>query len=336
MGQNGRPGAGLVVLGADSRVAAYPSAPYSEEREAPPAALYLGRLAPNTRGPARYRLEKMATALSGGAKTALSFAWHRLSYSQMMNLRVALEREYPDSPGTRNNYLISLRGVLKECWDAAYIEDRAYRRLLSIPLFSVPKHGPRPGRHVDLEEVRRLVDSIREDERPVAVRDLAIVAALFGGGLRRSEVVALTVKDWTGTTFEVRNGKGGKSRTVPVPAWAARAVEAWLDLRGREPADTALFTSYRGCTWKHGAQHMRPTSIRDILDARIAAAGIERFRAHDARRTYIGENLDAGTDIATVADLVGHADIRTTRLYDKRNGRRMAEAVEKLPDPFAQ
>jgi integrase len=59
------------------------------------------------------------------------------------------------------------------------------------------------------------------------------------------------------------------------------------------------------------------------------------FRAHDARRTYIGENLDAGTDIATVADLVGHADIRTTRLYDKRDNRRMAEAVAKLPDPFA-
>ena len=96
-----------------------------------------------------------------------------------------------------------------------------------------------------------------------------------------------------------------------------------------------MFTSYRGCSWNHGGQHMRPTSIRDILDARIKAAGIERFRAHDARRTYIGENLDAGTDIATVADLVGHADIRTTKLYDKRNNRRMAEAVAKLPDPFS-
>ena len=66
--------------------------------------------------------------------------------------------------------------MLKECWDAGYIEDRAYRRLMSIPLFPVPKHGPRPGRHVELAEVRKLVDSIRQDERPVAVRDRAIVA----------------------------------------------------------------------------------------------------------------------------------------------------------------
>lgn len=175
--------------------------------------------------------------------------------------------------------------------------------------------------------------------------------------MRRSEVVALMVADWTGRAFTVRNGKGGKSRTVPVPGWAARAVEAWLDLRGRE--DGALFVSFRGCTWNHGGQHMRPTSIRDIIDHRLLEVGhredcparrmrdrhgfefgcrcpgVERFRAHDARRTYIGENLDAGTDIAMVADLVGHADIRTTKLYDHRDGKREAEAVEKLPDPFS-
>jgi integrase len=250
-----------------------------------------------------------------------------------MNLRVALERQYPDSPGTRNNYLISLRAVLRECWALGLIEERTHRRLMSVPLFPVPKHGPRPGRHVELDEVRALIDSIRRDSRPVAVRDLAIVATLFGGGLRRSEVAALVVADWNGETFTVRNGKGGKSRAVPVPAWAAGAIEAWLELRGR--TDGALFTSFRGCSWNHGGQHMRPTSFRDILDARIEAAGLVRFRCHDARSTYIGENLDAGNDISTVADLVGHADIRTTRLYDKRDNRRMAEAVAKLPDPFA-
>jgi integrase/recombinase XerD len=321
-----------MVRSTNSGVAAYRSAPIYGDGEAPPVALYLGRLARNTRGPARYRLEKLAAALSGGTQSALTYRWHTLSYSAAMNLRVSLEREYPESPGTRNNYLISLRGVLKECWDAGYIEDRAYRRLLSVPLFPVPKHGPRPGRHVELAEVRALVESIRHNPRPVAVRDLAIVATLFGAGLRRSEVAALTVADWTGSAFEVRHGKGDKSRTVPVPGWAARAVEEWLELRG--PQDGALFVSFRGCSWNHGGQHMRPTSFRDILDTRIEEAGLERFRPHDARRTYIGENLDAGTDIATVADLVGHADIRTTRLYDKRNGRRMAEAVERLPDPF--
>jgi integrase/recombinase XerD len=325
----------LSVVRTNSQVAAYPSAPYAYD-EAPPAATYLGRLMPNTRGPARYRLERLAAMLSGGKFTALVMPWHKVTYSQVMNLRVALEREYPDSPGTRNNYLISLRGVLKECWDAGYIEDRAYRRLIGVPMFSVPKHGPRPGRHVELAEVRALVESIRQDERPVAIRDLAIVAALFGGGLRRSEVVALTVKDWTGSTFEVRNGKGGKSRTVPVPAWAARAIESWLDLRGREPAHAALFVSYRGCTWNHGGQHMRATSVRDILDARIKVAGIERFRPHDARRTYIGESLDAGTDLATCAELVGHADVRVTASYDHRGKtRRMSEAAERLPDPFS-
>jgi hypothetical protein len=79
MGRNGRSSGGLAVFSRNSEVAAYPSGPVGGDREAPPAALYLGRLAPNTRGPARYRLERMAEVLSGGTETALSLPWHRVS-----------------------------------------------------------------------------------------------------------------------------------------------------------------------------------------------------------------------------------------------------------------
>jgi integrase len=67
------------------------------------------------------------------------------------------------------------------------------------------------------------------------------------------------------------------------------------------------------------------------------ASGVEgsRFRCHDGRRSYIGANIDAGTPITTVAELVGHSDVRTTALYDKQAGKRMVEAVTKLPNPFA-
>jgi hypothetical protein len=81
MGRSRRSGAGLVVLNTNSQVGAYTSAPYGGSREAPPAALYLGRLAPNTRGPARYRLERLAESLSGGRATALTFPWESLTYS---------------------------------------------------------------------------------------------------------------------------------------------------------------------------------------------------------------------------------------------------------------
>jgi hypothetical protein len=126
--------------------AVYVSAPQHESREAPPAALYLGRLAPNTRGPARYRLERIADMLSGGRVSAVTFPWERVSYSDVMNLRVALEKQYPDSPGTRNNFLKNLRGVLRECWDAGYIEDKTFRRIMGILLFPVP--GTASGRAV--------------------------------------------------------------------------------------------------------------------------------------------------------------------------------------------
>jgi integrase len=324
-----------------------------EDREVPPVAVYLGRLSPNTRATARYRLERVAEMLSEDQHSAYSFPWHRLTKAGVVGVRLWLERVEQGgrgnegktlSPGARNNYLVNIRAVCQECVDAGLMDPRVLEAIKRVPLFPVPKHGARPGRHVELDEVKRLLASIEADPQPVGRRDAAIVAVLFGAGLRRAEVAALSVGDFDGKAIMVKNGKGGKSRVVPLPPWAVAALQRWL--AAYQPADPslALFVSYRGCTWNHGGQHMRSTSYRDILDKRLREAGFDmdadgiegaRFRCHDARRSYIGANIDQGTDLSTVADLVGHADIRTTRLYDHRSGRRLVEAVTKLPDPFA-
>lgn len=216
--------------------------------------------------------------LSARQYSASTFPWHRLSKAGVVGLRVALERMPQGgrgndgkllSPGARNNYLVNVRGVCRECVDAGLMDSNTLEAIERVPLFPVPRHGARPGRHVGLDEVKRLLKSIEADPLPVGRRDAAIVAVLFGAGLRRAEVAALSVEDFNGEAIMVKNGRGGKSRVVPVPPWVAAALQRWLDVY--QPADPtmALFVSYRGCTWNHGGQHMRSTSFRDVLDKRL-------------------------------------------------------------------
>jgi site-specific recombinase XerD len=75
--------------------------------------------------------------------------------------------------------------------------------------------------------------------------------------------------------------------------------------------------------------------VRDLLSRRAVGAGIEdEIRPHDLRRTVAGELLDAGTDLAMVARLLGHANVSTTARYDRRPESAVASAVPKLRFPY--
>ena len=75
-------------------------------------------------------------------------------------------------------------------------------------------------------------------------------------------------------------------------------------------------------------------SVYDILSKRADQAGVKKFSPHDLRRTFAGDLLDAGADLATVQKLMGHANANTTAAYDRRDAKSKRAAVDKLHVPY--
>jgi integrase/recombinase XerC len=106
-------------------------------------------------------------------------------------------------------------------------------------------------------------------------------------------------------------GKGEKPRTVPAHPKLREVLAAWLAERPARPGAglPALFTSYR-------RTRMTTDALADVLGRITAAAGLEdEVTAHRLGHTFGTGLTRSGTDIVTVAELMGHASLKTTRLY---------------------
>jgi site-specific recombinase XerD len=121
-------------------------------------------------------------------------------------------------------------------------------------------------------------------------------------------------------------GKGEKARTVPVHPKLRAALAAWLEERtARRGADSAaLFTSVR-------STRMTTDAIADVIVAITRAAGLDdHMTSHVLRHSFGTELTRGGVDLVTVAELMGHASLETTRLYTRPSEADMQGAVDLL------
>ena len=291
-----------------------------------PALVYVASLAPGSRRTMTEALAIIAGMVAPGVTTD-TFPWHHVRFQHAAAIRVRLAEHY--APATANKILAALRGVLKHAFALGLIDAEQYgrvRHVESIRGVRVPR-----GRALPAGELRALFEAC-DGSKPGGARNAALLAVLYGGGLRRSDIVALDIRDFDATTGVLKvQGKGRKERISYATNGARNALDAWLALRGDAPGP--LFVSVS----KGGTIIMRRLTDQSVLDIvrRLARhAEIARFSPHDLRRTFIGDMLDLGVDISTVQQLAGHAQVTTTVRYDRRGEHVRRRAAEMLHVPF--
>lgn len=296
-----------------------------------PYHVYLDSLtSPESRRTMRGCLDRLAKLLTGDeAATGAGQPWHLLRYEHTVRIRSLLtDRGW--SPAYVNKHLVALRRVLKEAWRLGQTSAEDYAR--ASDLAPVRQTRLPTGHHVPKEVVGAALSTC--DDSTAGIRDAALIATLYSTGCRRAELAGLMLADYDPGARSLRvRGKRDKERLVYLTTDAIGLLERWLAVRGGGTGP--LFSPIS----KAGRIRPRPLSgqgIADILSRRLGEAGASRRTAHDFRRTFIGELLDAGVDLATAQALVGHSSPATTARYDRRPERTRREAVDRLTLPPAR
>jgi site-specific recombinase XerD len=245
-------------------------------------------------------------------------------------IRSKLAEKY--QPATANKVLSALRGTLKAAWELGQMDAETYQRAANVK--GMKGETLPAGRSIASGELQALIDVCAHDQSPAGARDAAIIAILYSCGLRRAELVGLDLADYDreAGTLKVR-GKGRKERLAHVVNGAAAAMADWLTIRS-DGAGPLFLPIRKGGHVKHEQGRLTTQAVYHILQARAEQAGVTDLSPHDFRRTFVGDLLDAGADIATVQKLAGHANVTTTARYDRRPEEAKRKAVELLHFPY--
>jgi len=190
------------------------------------------------------------------------------------------------------------------------------------------RQPPRFPSTLSLEQVEALIAS-PDLEKPLGIRDRAMLETLYATGLRVSELVGLSMLSVSLDQGVVRViGKGTKERLVPLGEPAIDWISRWLAgpraiVLGARASD-AMFVSQRGAA-------MTRQMFWTLLKAHALRAGIAApLSPHTLRHAFATHLLQHGADLRVVQMLLGHADISTTQIYTHLVDGRLEQALERL------
>jgi integrase/recombinase XerC len=187
-----------------------------------------------------------------------------------------------------------------------------------------PRAGRRLPHFLTTLQVARLLETPPAN-KPMGVRDRAILETIYSAGLRVAELVGLNVANWDRDANVLRVlGKGRKERIAPLGSYAVKALHRWMEVRKPHPSDPSpVFLN------KYG-RRLTTRSIGRMLLGHLKTAGLETLTTpHTLRHSFATHLLDGGADLRSVQELLGHKSLTTTQIYTHVSTRRLQETYEK-------
>lgn len=216
------------------------------------------------------------------------------------------------APSTVNVRLAAVRKMVTEAKRNGLLSSEEASNLTDVP--NVRQRGTRLGNWLTKEQARELLQ-VPDRSTLKGKRDYAILALLVGCALRRRELASLTVEEiqqrenrWV--IVDLR-GKGGRIRTVAIPVWVKQGINAWQIATGIEEGPLLRSVNKVG---KVG-QSLSDWAVWAVVTESAKQIGIQRFGAHDLRRTCAKLCRKAGGDLEQIKFLLGHSSIQTTERY---------------------
>ena len=217
------------------------------------------------------------------------------------------------SPSTVSVRLSAARKLVEEARRNGTLGAEEAASLSDIP--KIRQQGIRLGNWLTREQARELLQ-VPDRSTLRGKRDYVLLALLVGCALRRQELATLEIE-----TLQLREGrwvladlvgKGRRVRTVAVPVWVKQGINAWTAAAGIEAG--RLLRSIRKGGKKIG-ESLSDWAVWDVVQRCAQQIGIERFGAHDLRRTCAKLCRKAGGDLEQIKFLLGHSSIQTTERY---------------------
>lgn len=236
-------------------------------------------------------------------------------------LYVALEQQL--KPATIRLRFAALRSLY------TYMMQREGLAVNPLAELVLPRASQRLPVHLSLRQMEELLSlplRTPQDKKSPAwlpYRDAAILELFYSCGMRLSELVGLNADALGGDRSCVRVlGKGRKVRLVPVGDYAREALDRYRSMAPLE-ADGPLFISRLG-------RRMTGRSVQQMLDKYLRCSDIPfRISPHKLRHTFATHMLDAGADLRSVQELLGHSSLSTTQIYTHVTKARMREVYRR-------
>ena len=206
-----------------------------------------------------------------------------------------------------------------------FLLKKGFAQINPAKTIRAPKQARSLPKVLDVDQVAGLLDAGASSL--LEIRDVAMFELFYSSGLRLSELSALNLPDLdlSGQSLQVRSGKGGKSRFLPIGSKAVKAIESWLVQRPQPSgeAESAVFVSTRG-------SRMSPRNIQLRLNAWCKKKAIaEHVHPHMLRHCFASHLLESSQDLRAVQELLGHSNISTTQIYTHLDFQHLAEIYDK-------